>query len=248
MSLVIHSVVRNGIVVSADTRMTSRRDTDVRYSDTSVKIVPFPNNIVVTSTGDDLLRDDLSSSKFLYDLRRKCSKNIDLSDLPIMILNEYLSKYDGRTSEACFMVSGYTTNGAGVLVGRTYGVDAKRKTITQMVEDAEYTASVDGVTELATTMLKIADFDTLTLEEAISLSEATVTANIEAYKYATAQIIGGEVQTYVIDIVNDISGWFIDGKIVPDENAPDYTGCSGKQKNNEAKEKAKKKKKKKKKV
>ena len=53
------------------------------------------------------------------------------------------------------------------------------------------------------------------------MNKSTLLSNITAYKYASSQIIGGNVQTYVIDIVNDISGWLIDNDSTPDSNAPD---------------------------
>lgn len=57
-------------------------------------------------------------------------------------------------------------------------------------------------------------------QEAIDLTESTLSSNIIVYKYAPSQIIGGNVQTYVIDAVNDISGWLINNTITPDSNVP----------------------------
>ena len=87
MSLVIHTIVRDGIVVSADTRTTCKDDKgNTRYDDTAEKIIPFPNRIIVTHTGDSMINDKLSVTDFLIDLRKKCGKKITITDLPIKLL------------------------------------------------------------------------------------------------------------------------------------------------------------------
>lgn len=81
MSLVIHTVVRDGIVVSADTRTTCKDGKgNTRYDDTAEKIIPFPNRIVVTHTGDSMINDTLSVTDFLIGLRRQCGKKITITD------------------------------------------------------------------------------------------------------------------------------------------------------------------------
>lgn len=73
MSLVIHTIVKDGIVVCADTRTTCKyEDGNTRYNDTAKKIIPFPNRIVVTHTGDSMVTDKISVTKFLIDLRKRC--------------------------------------------------------------------------------------------------------------------------------------------------------------------------------
>lgn len=53
MSLVIHTIVPDGIVVCADTRTTCHDEQEhVRYDDTAEKIVPFPNRTVVSHCKD----------------------------------------------------------------------------------------------------------------------------------------------------------------------------------------------------
>lgn len=75
MSLAIHTIVKDGIVVCADTREIIHDDKgNVRYNDTAEKIMPFPNKIVVTSTGNATVADDFSVMDFLLDLRRRCGK------------------------------------------------------------------------------------------------------------------------------------------------------------------------------
>lgn len=219
MSLVIHTVVRDGIVVSADTRTTCKDGKgNTRYDDTAEKIIPFPNRIIVTHTGDSMINDKLSVTDFLIDLRRKCGKKITITDLPIKLLNEYLSKCGNRIAKTDFKVSGYDE--VCMLGGRTYSINGEDKTITLSRQPFNYGASFGGTTDVALAMMNVADYSNMSLKEAIDLTKSTLLSNITAYKYAPSQIIGGNVQTYVIDVVNDISGWLIDNDIIPDSNAP----------------------------
>ena len=220
MSLVIHTVVRDGIVVSADTRTTCKDGKgNTRYNDTAEKIIPFPNRIVVTHTGDSMIDDKLSVTEFLIGLREKCGKKITITDLPIKLLNEYLLKCGNRIAKTYFKVSGYDE--MCMLGGRTYSINGEDKTITLSRQPFNYGASFGGTTDVAFAMMNVADYSNMTLKEAIDLTKSTLSSNITAYKYAPSQIIGGNVQTYVIDVVNNISGWLIDNNIIPDSNAPD---------------------------
>ena len=219
MSLVIHTIVKDGIVVSADTRTTCKDDKgNTRYNDTAEKIIPFPNKIVVTHTGDSMITDKLSVTEFLIDLRKKCGKKITITDLPIKLLNEYLTKCGNQPHKIYFKISGYDE--ICMLGGRTYSINGEDKTITLSRQPFSYGASFGGTTDVAFAIMNIAEYSNMTLKEAIDLSESTLSANITAYKYASSQIIGGNVQTYVIDAVNDISGWLKNGEIIPDKNAP----------------------------
>lgn len=220
MSLVIHTIVRGGIVVSADTRITCK-DTkgNTRYDDTAEKIVPFPNRIVVTYTGDSMVNDNLSVTDFLIELRKECGKKVTITDLPIKLLNKYLSKCGNKVTKTCFRVSGYDE--LCILGCRTYSVNSEDKTITLLRQPFNYGANFGGTTDVAFAMMNIADYSTMSLKEAIDLTESTLSSNITVYKYASSQIIGGEVKTYVIDTANDVSGWLINGRIISDINAPD---------------------------
>lgn len=66
MSLAIHTIVKDGIVVSVDSRTTCKDGNgNTRYNDTAEKIVPFPNRIVVSHTGDASITDKLNVTTFL---------------------------------------------------------------------------------------------------------------------------------------------------------------------------------------
>lgn len=219
MSLVIHTIVKDGIVVSADTRTTCKDDKgNTRYNDTAEKIVPFPNKIVVTHTGDSMITDKLSVTEFLINLRKKCGKKTTITDLPIKLLNEYLIACGNQSHKIYFKISGYDE--ICMLGGRTYSINGEDKTITLSRQPFSYGASFGGTVDVAFAIMNIAEYSNMSLKEAIDLSESTLVANITAYKYASSQIIGGNIQTYVIDAVNDISGWLKNGEIVPDKNAP----------------------------
>lgn len=153
------------------------------------------------------------------DLRRKCGKKTTITDLPIKLLNEYLSKCGNRIAKTYFNISGYDER--CMLGGRTYSINGEEKTITLSRQPFKYGASFSGTTAIAFAMMNIADYSNMSLKDAIDLTESTLSSNITAYKYAPSQIIGGNVQTYVIDVVNDISGWLINNTIAPDSNAPD---------------------------
>ena len=220
MSLVIHTIVKDGIVVSADTRTTCKDDKgNTRYNDTAEKIIPFPNRIIVTHTGDSMINDKLSVTEFLIELRKKCGKKITITDLPIKLLNEYLARCGNQPHKIFFKVSGFDE--ICRLGGRTYSINGEDKTITLSRQPFSYGASFGGTTDVAYAMMNVADYSNMSLKEAIALTTATLSANITAYKYAPSQIIGGDIQTYVIDAVNDISGWLKNDEIVPDKNAPD---------------------------
>lgn len=219
MSLVIHTIVRDGIVVSADTRTTCKDGNgNTRYNDTAEKIIPFPNRIVITHTGDSMISDKLSVAAFLIDLRKRCGKKIAITDLPIKLLNEFILNCKDKIVRTNFKVSGYDET--CLLGGRTYSINGEDKTITLTRQPFNYGASFDGATGIAFSMMNIADYSNMSLKEAIELTETTLFSNITAYKFAPSQIVGGSVQTYVIDIVNGVSGWLKNGVIVPDNNAP----------------------------
>lgn len=242
MSLVIHTIVQDGIVISADTRTTIQdKKGNVRYDDTAEKITPFPNKIVVSSFGNAMVTDKLSVKEFLLNLRRKCGNKITITDFPIMLLNEYVAKRKDEyvPSNTNFIISGYDE--VGKLGCRTYAIDCNEKTISIIKQPFSYGATFGGESDAAYAMMKFQSYDDMSLKEAVALTEATVSASIIAYKYAPSQVVGGSVKTYIVDILNNESGWLIDGNIVPDKNAPDgrVKQCQGKNKKTKQKKRRK---------
>lgn len=221
MSLVIHTIVKDGIVVSADSRTTcTDGNKNVRYDDTAEKIIPFPNRIVVSHTGDASITDKLNVTTFLLRLRKKLGLKVSLTELPLALLNEYLKFCNNKIGNTEFLISGC---GEDVFSRcKTYRVKSKEKTVEICRDIGTFGASLSGTSDIAYKMMNGADYDNMSLKEAIDLTEATLSTNIIIYKYRKPQIIGGETQTYIIDAANLESGWVKHGNVVPDNNAPDY--------------------------
>ena len=218
MSLIIHTVVPEGIVVCADTR-TTRKDGNghVQYDDTAEKIVPFPNRIVVSHCGDSKIKNDMSVTQFLYDMQRKYGKKLSINDLPLKILNEYI-KANGH-GFTIFKISGYIEY---PFVTGTYTIDIAKRTIELSPKMGEYGASYSGVTKVAHAIMASGiDYENLSITNAISLTRNCLLENIDVYKYHAEQSIGGKCQTYVIDVMHDNIGWYqTDGTLKSDIKPP----------------------------
>lgn len=220
MSLIIHTIVKGGLVVSVDTRTTCKDDKgNTRYNDTAEKLIPFPNRIVVTHSGDATVTDKLTVTDFLLQFRKKCGKKTMMAELPLKLLNEYISACNGHCKDTYFKVSGYDE--VNMLRCRTYTIKTKDKQIVLSRNPFDYGASFDGAIDMAYSLMNGATYANMSLVEAIDLTNVAMIASIDAYKYQPAQIIGGNIKTYVIDISNDESGWLIDNQLVADKNAPD---------------------------
>ena len=220
MSLIIHTIVPDGIVVSADTRITCKdKDGNVRYDDTAEKIIPFPNKIVVSHCGDAKIRDELTVIEFLYDIRKKYGTKATITDLPLRLLNEY-NRANG-CNDSVFKISGFIDS--MFFSGCTYTVATKEKTVNLSIKPYVYGASYAGITEIAHAIMASGiDYNNLSISDAIDLTRGCVQENIDVFKYHPAQSIGGTCQTYVIDTLHHKTGWLQDnGNLLPDENAPD---------------------------
>lgn len=218
MSLIIHTVVPEGIVVCADTR-TTRKDGNghVQYDDTAEKIVPFPNRIVVSHCGDSKIKNDMSVTQFLYDMQRKYGKKLSINDLPLKILNEYI-KANGHGSTT-FIISGYVEH---TRVANTYTIDTLNQTINLSIAMGKYAAIYGGIREVAHAIMASGiDYENLSITNAISLTRNCLLENIDVYKYHAEQSIGGKCQTYVIDVMHDNIGWYqTDGTLKSDIKTP----------------------------
>ena len=170
ISLVIHTIVKDGLVVGSDTRTTCQGDKgEVRYKDTTVKIFPFPNRIVVTHTGDANVTDTLSVVEFLTKFRKKCGNKTTITELPTKLLNAYVSETGNRQRNTEFKVAGYDTE--NLSEGRVYTVKCQDRTIVLSKRPFEYGASLGGTVDVAYAMLNGVSYSTLSLEEAIELTK-----------------------------------------------------------------------------
>lgn len=128
MSLIIHTIVKSGLVVSVDTRTTCKDNKgNTRYNDTAEKLIPFPNRIVVTHSGDANVTDKLTVTDFLLQFRKKCGKKTPMAELPLKLLNEYISACNGYCRDTYFKVSGYDE--VNVLGCRTYTIITKDRQV-----------------------------------------------------------------------------------------------------------------------
>lgn len=217
MSLVIHTIVPDGIVVSADTRTTHKdKDGHTRYDDSAEKIIPFPNCVVVSHCGDAKVTEDLTVTQFLYNLRKSYGKKISIVELPLKILNEYIRR--GGKGDTTFKVSGYYE----YMFASTYTISTTKATITLSTAPYSFGASYSGLTNIAHAIMNAGiNYNNLSIKDAIALTRTCVNTNITIFNYLSEQAIGGRCETYIIDKLHENVGWLQDdGTITPDINAP----------------------------
>lgn len=217
MSLIIHTVVPDGIVVSADTRTTFKdKDGHIRYADSAEKIIPFPNYIVVSHCGDSKVTDNLTVTQFLYDLRKLYGNKATISELPLKILNEYIKR--GGKGDTIFKVSGYYE----CMFASTYTISTSNSTIVLSVNPNEFGASYDGITNIAHAIMNSGiKYKNLSIKDAVILTQVCINTNITVFNYHSEQSIGGHCETYIIDMLHGDVGWIqTDGIIIPDKNVP----------------------------
>ena len=233
MSLAIHTIVKNGIVVCADSRITItkkgdviRYDNPVRYDDTANKIIPFPNGIVVTAVGDDCIFDEWDIDTYLLGFRRSLEIRphglyIEIDEFAPLLFEDLTKKIEDipDVNEIELMISGYNhANGKG----KTYKINIKgeNRNISVCRNYGEYGASFSGHSNMAETMLHRVVYKIMSLQEAIDLTKTTLSAVVAINKYQIPQSTGGKVNTYVIDTVRGISGWLEGSSMIPDPEAP----------------------------
>lgn len=217
MSLIVHTIVRDGIVVSADTRTTCKDENGhTRYDDSAEKIIPFPNYTVVSHCGDSEVNKSLTVTEFLYKIRKSFGKRTTISELPLKILNEYIKQ--GGKGDTIFKISGYYE----CMSASTYTINTTKSTIILSTEPYAYGASYNGITDVAHSIMNSGiNYRNLSIEDAITLTQLCVDTNIKIFNYHAEQSIGGKCQTYVIDMLHDAVGWLqTDRTIIPDKNAP----------------------------
>lgn len=218
MSFIVHTIVKNGIIASSDTRRTVRNRNKVdgteavHYDDTSIKIFPFPNNIVVSTCGDSIIshHDNLDVDDFLFDLRNKRGKDETIKTLPLAVLSEVLLKSDADL-DTVFLISGYDE----LMLSYTYMVDTMNREIKLLHSPNEFVPVFDGAgIKIAKAFMDEICYDQLSFKEGIELTESCVRSIIEAYRYRPQQKVGGYINTYVISRSSCPSGWYKNGEIV----------------------------------
>lgn len=218
MSLTIHTLCKEGLVVVSDTRTTCRDNNGhVRYVDTTEKIVPFPNDVVVSYCGDNDIKADLTVFQFLCDLRRKIGNRSTIDDLPLAIMTFYV-KYS-CFGDVTFVVSGVIE---GLRTCCTYFVYPKSGEIHLSMKPFQYGASYKGITNIAQAIMNSGiDYGSLSMVEAIDLTKGCMIANLSVFRYNRNPVVGGECRIYVINMTQKRAGWLQnDGVIMSDKDAP----------------------------
>lgn len=213
MSLIIHTIVPDGIVVCSDTRTTHKDGNGhTRYSDKAKKTFLFPNFVIVSHCGDSKITNTTTVESFLCNFREKVDNKTNFLEIPSRILNEYIKI--GGNGDTIFKVSGYIDNE----VACTYTIETLKQKITLSTAPYQYGATYGGMTNIAHSIMNSGiNYVDLSLEEAIILTKTCLETNITIFDLHSEQSIGGKCETYVIDKKHNREGVLsIDGKIIND--------------------------------
>ena len=75
----------------------------------------------------------------------------------------------------------------------------------------DYNFAINGCTDIVYAMLKGCCFDDMSETESIKLVKSAIDASIVSYKYRPSQLVGGNVDVYVI--TSDYDGWIFNNDI-----------------------------------
>lgn len=196
MSLVINILLNDCIVVGGDRRTTCKtknnnNDSDVRYKDSTKKVVLMADNIIVSYCGDDKAYGETTVYEFLHILKK--SQTYTLHSLPSVILLEN-NKYNNEHKDITFFVSGYE-NGAGFI----YRIETKSQTISLQFSYTNYGAAYDGIIQICHAIMNSGiNYCTLSSEEGADLCKLALEATEKASVYSKAQSVGGGYDIYVM--------------------------------------------------
>lgn len=216
MSLIIASKCRDGIVFGCDTRTTIRSDKGVRYNDTTVKIVPFPNRCCVAFCGDDLVKKGVTVHRFLTEFRESDGIKCTINDLPLRLLNAFVSA--GTTADVTLFVGGYMEAHIG---GFVYRVKPNKQTVEEARSVSDYGASYGGVTDVCHGIMNSGIlYGDISFVENLELVRTALVATMSVAKFWSPQSVGGEVKLYGIHQYDDsLTGWYVDNDCMKDEKA-----------------------------
>src|SRR5699024_1272164 len=138
-------------------------------------------------------------TQFLYDLRRRVGNKLTILDLPLEILMNYV-RLQG-TGDVTFLVSGQLKYSRLCYI---YEVKPKGKTVSLIHDACNYGASYRGMTDMAHAIMSSGiDYATLSIDSAIDLTKTCLCTNLTVYKYNRKQVVGGQCQVYVIDMLHN---------------------------------------------
>lgn len=216
MSIIIGAHVHDGIVVASDTRTTViDGNGNTMYKDDAVKIIPFPNRMVVAHCRDANVSKNMTVNEFLIRCRVEFGNGCRIFDLPTKLLSEF--KKLNVFADITFLVAGFYNSGFGSCI---YKVETKNKIISMPWCDGTYGASYYGANKISDSILNGADYDSMSLTGAIDLISLAVNTTIKAYSFRNPQSVGGQCRMYVLSTDDKCVGWYTNGKILTDKDAP----------------------------
>ena len=183
------------------------------------------SNITFSLPGNDFMIYFPGNPNLLNKITQVTIAN-GIKEIPLIIVNEY--EHKGYESNITLIISGIDLYSKETMV---YSVNPKNKNIRlsfvnrsielNIPNVGTYGAEYGGMWSITNAIMKSEfkiDWDRLTIEGAIDLGKACLKATATAAKYG---IIQGVSETYDVYIVSLFSGtgWIIDDKLKPDENA-----------------------------
>lgn len=229
MSLIIHFLTKDGIVAISDKRTTVDKDkVNTHYMDATTKTIAFPNMVVVSHCGDNYIDKDkkITVTNFLLEIRKKYGQANGIKEIPLIIVNEY--EHKGCESNITLIISGIDLYSMETMV---YSVNPKNKNIRlsfvnksiglNIPNVGTYGAEYGGMWSITNAVMESEfkiDWDRLTIEGAIDLGKACLKATATAAKYGTIQGVSETYDVYIVSLFSG-TGWIIDDKLKPDENA-----------------------------
>lgn len=231
MSLCVLMCLQDGIIMAADKRRTCPgKNNNCGYLDDSVKVVPFPNNIVIGYTGSRDLTTELSVNKWLEKCRDRFGSMCQINMLPGMLVQsvrEELERAELRGHnwqddelDIHFLVAGYAPDGSGWYI---YNIDIKDRDVSMSVNIASNGGAClrgIGCNKVVAAMDKYIDLCCVPLMDGPAVAKCMIDATTVVLTYSAHQYVGGGEDIYVISKDGSQVGWYRDGKIVPDKKCP----------------------------
>lgn len=194
LSLLIAIKHRDGIVLSADSRVTVRNNDVISYYDTVNKIIPCGNN-AISFCGDTYIQ---AENKYIDSFLRVFAKenfNLDVCDLSSKLLHYFISD-DG--TDSVFFIAGIHDS-----IPYIYRLETINNRLDLVWGSLDYGAAHNGHNSIVSEAFQDVPFNTMDFNMAIQLAESGINITTEAYKYKTEQCVGGLAEVYVIPIDGD---------------------------------------------
>lgn len=223
LSLITLIHVPEGVVVACDTRTTMANGNNVRYKDDTMKIIPFPDKMLIGHVGTANIRKTLTVEAYLKQKRKQyiTSTQTKPEQVPLALFDDsmILSQGEGEATEYIVVCLDKMSDS----ICKVYRIVSQNRGKCMYCDmfGEQYTALNYGLTDIAESMTvsNSIQYYNLSLYEAIKLTRSTVQATIDAYKCRDSQAVGGNVLCYVMSNSQEQFGWYESEKITPDDNA-----------------------------